>query len=91
MTPDELISIIQDALVDQETADTSDYLVAALDAQKVKAAIEASGHCIVPREATDAIEDAMLDTGLVEDGIPRKSASDCAQTVYRAMIEAGAP
>ena len=55
-------------------------------AQAVLTAIEAAGLCIVPREATDAIENAMLDTGLVEDGIPRKSASDCAQTVYRAAL-----
>lgn len=88
MTRDELISMMQDVLAGPD-ADAPAYQVAYADATTLLAEIEARGLCIAPREATDAIENAMLDTGLVEDGIPRKSASDCAQTVYRAALEAG--
>ena len=88
MTRDELVETITRTLVGNDL-DTEHFAFCRRMGVDVIAAIEAAGLCIVPVEATDAIEDAMLDTGLVEDGIPRKSASDCAQTVYRAALDAG--
>ena len=87
MTRDELIEIIGKPIHDMRFQ--GDRFATNEIIMEVLTAIEAAGLCIVPVDATDAIEDAMLDTGLVEDGIPRKSASDCAQTVYRAALDAG--
>ncbi len=83
ITRDELIEAIADALRNAQLNTFSNQAAIALTA------IEAQGLVILPVEAIDDQEDAMLDTGLVEDGVPGKSASDCAQIVYRAMIKAG--
>lgn len=43
---------------------------------------------VVPVIASDDQESAMLDTGLVEEGVPGKSPSECAQKVYRVALAA---
>jgi len=104
MTRDELIQTMAKALADTDTIrqpHTNGHIYEASRlaefmharckgvAAAALAAIEAQGLAICPVEARDAQADAMLDTGLVEDGVPGKSAYECARIVYRAMIDAG--